>query len=226
MTTLAILTLDCRSLIGEPVASHFTDDVLYDYINYALADLSKYFPVTKEYALSTTLNVRTYDLENDFLDVLSVEFPTSNVPPTYLLRRSYTHPEFWSTNGYYDIVQSFDDTTTNPPQILISEKPAASKTITVKYHGTHNVLTASSDVCTLQTHLLHLVALFVRWKCWQEMATKEGIDPDQTKLLAATIEVNAGRAEKAYRTALTEARKGAAESAQVHWHMDDNDRIY
>jgi hypothetical protein len=107
-------------------------------------------------------------------------YPACEDPPIYLLRRSYTHPKFWSEAGYYDIVRSSDDTSTNPNQIYISTKPAADETITVKYHATHNALLSSSDVCTLQTHLIHLVGLFVRWKCWQEIATKEGIDPDQT----------------------------------------------
>jgi hypothetical protein len=33
--------------------------------------------------------------------------------------------------------------------------------------------------------LFHPKGLFVRWKVWQEIATKEEMDPNQTKLLGA-----------------------------------------
>ena len=226
MTTLAQLTQQCRNLIGDWSSTYYTEAILYDYINRGVEEFSKYFPLVSEYALSTTLNTRMYDLEADFLEAISVEYPTGENPPKYLLRRSYTHPNFWIENGYYDIVPSHDATSTNPTQIYISQKPAASQTITVKYHAMHPALTASSDVCTVPAHLIHLIGLFVRWKVWQEIATAEGMDPDQTKLLAATQEVNSTRAERIYRTALKEAQATFVESAQVHWKMDKHDHVY
>lgn len=226
MTTLAQLTTQCRNLIGDWPSTYYTNDILYDYINRAIEELSKYFPLVKEYSLVTTLDTRIYDLESDFMGAISVEYPTGEDPPVYLLRRSYTDPDFWSENGYYDIVLSHDATTGNPPQIFISEKPPADETITVKYHSPHTALVESSDVCTIPAHLIHLVALFVRWKCWQQISTTEGMDPDQTKLLAATQEVNSTRAERIYRTALREARAAFVESAQVHWKMDKHDQVY
>jgi hypothetical protein len=223
MTTLVQLVQQCRNLIGDWASTYYDSTVLTDYVSRGIEELSKYFPLVKEYELSTTLNVRVYDLESDFLEALSVEYPTGEDPPVYLLRRSYTHPDFWSQNGYYDIVRSEDATSTNPTQIYISQKPAAGETITVKYHGTHNPL---AETVTLPDHLLHLVALFVRWKVWQEIATAEGMDPDQTKLLAATQEVNSTRAERIYRKALDEARAAFVESARVRWKMDKHDRVY
>jgi hypothetical protein len=226
MTTLTELTIQCRNLIGDYSSTYFTDTILYDHINRGIEDLSKYFPLVKEYALTTTLNVRKYDFEADFLEAISVEYPTGEEPPQYLLRRSYTHPSFWSEDGFYDIVRSHDATSTNPTQIYISQKPATGQTITVKYHCIHTTLVDSGDVCTIPAHLIHLIGLFVRWKVWQEIATAEGLDPEQTKLLAATQEVNATRAERQYRAALSECKKALVESAQVHWKMDKHDCIY
>lgn len=226
MTTLAELTMQCRELIGDFSSTYYTDTILKDYINRGIEDLSKYFPLVKEYSLSTTLNRRIYNLETDFLEAISVDYPAGEASSEYLLRRSYTHPDFLSENGYYDIVQSHDATSTNPTQITISQEPTNSQTIKVKYHAMHNSLTTGSDVCTIPAYLIHLIGLFVRWKVWQEIATAEGMDPDQTKLLAATQEVNATRAERQYRSSLKACQDAFVESAQVHWKMDKHDRFY
>ena len=95
------------------------------------------------------------------------------------------------------------------------------------YYGEHNELSAGADVTTILERHEHLIPLFVRWKCWQELALTEGADPDPIKLLSATQEVNAYRAEYAYRKALSEAKAAESQTAvSSPWKMDKYDRTY
>lgn len=224
MATIAELRQACRYLIGDTNALNyiFTDLQLDDFIGDAIDDISIHFPQVKSYAISCADDDRKYDLETDFIAVLSVEYPTGEDPPEYLLRRSYTDPNFWLEDGYYDIITKHSGDATNPSEIWISEKPSTGETITVHYKAIHD-----SDAGSILPRHEHLVALFVRWKAWQELATSEGMDPDPIKLLSATQEVNSTRAHTAYRDALNRARRAESESAvSSPWKMDKHDRIY
>jgi hypothetical protein len=90
----------------------------------------------------------------------------------------------------------------------------------------HSALVDSGDICTIPAYLIHLIGLFVRWKIWQEIATAEGMDLDQTRLLTDTQEVNPIRADRIYCNALKEAQASLVESAQVRWKMDKHDQVY
>lgn len=227
MTTFAQLETDCRELIGDTGSTVFTANQVQQWINDAIRDISLHFPLRKTYDINTAANDREYDLTTEFIGIISVEYPQGEDPPEYLLRRSYTHPLFWLQDGYYDFIPRRDATSTNKPEIWISTKPAADETIRIEYMCEHTALSAPTDVLTILPRHEHLIHLFVRWKAWQELATSEGMDPDPIKLLAATQEVNATRAERQYREGLRIANKAENESARASgWQMDKFDRTY
>jgi len=66
----------------------------------------------------------------------------------------------------------------------------------------------------------------VRWKVAQYFASKEGLDPGPLPQLAFTLELNAGRAETAYRNALTASLQAETDSSISPWRMNKHDRIY
>ena len=225
--TLATLLQDCRYHIGDTsdVAPIFTDLQLTTFINAAIRDLNNHFPRTLSATISVTAGTHAYDLEVNFIDMLKVEYPTGQAPAAFIKYRSSKLPTFWGAAGYYDIYRPQDQDSSNPPQIIISE-PIDSETITYTYRAEHNLLTDSGDECTILDRYVHLIPLYVRFKAWQELSTSEGMDPDPIKLLAATQEINAERAEKAYYKALDQAKKTLSVSEIVDWKMPGNDRIY
>ena len=225
--TLSALEDTCRYLLGDTGASPVIDDITLDsWINMAIRDLSVYFPRTVEYTLSTTANTRAYDLETVHKAVISVEYPTGEDPPVYLKQRSYTHPDFWIEDGYYDFIKPADADSLNPPQLYISEKPPAGETITLRLHVDHDELSSGSDACTLLPRHLPLIPLFVRWKACQRFSTQEGMDPGPLTTLAFTQEINAIRAERAYRAALEGALQAESDSGLGVWRSDKFDPIY
>jgi len=225
-TTLTGLTTICRDAIGDPSAATFSDAILQDYINLAIADLNNYFPKRSVATISTVLNQQVYELPISLISAVSVEYPTSETPPKYLTRRAYTHPLFNLVEGYYDVFIRQDQTVGNPPTLYLSVKPPAGKTITVWYNSEHSKLLNPGDATTILDRHLYLIPLRVRWSCWAELATVETMDPDPLHTPYPTKEKSANLAETAYRAALATAIATDAESGITPWTMDRFDRIY
>ncbi|MFC1879384.1 hypothetical protein ACFLZW_05675 [Chloroflexota bacterium] len=216
----------CRRLLGDSGATTWTDLKINEWINDAIVDLSHHFPRVIITDLSTTLNTREYDLELNFIAALSVEFPQGEDPPVYLERKHHLDDDFWITDGYYDILDTQTADSTNDPQIFISEKPAASLTIRVRHTAVHNELSAPADITTLEDRHLHLIAMFVRWKCWENISIYDGTDPDPLKDTTTAKEEMAAMAGKAYLEALQRAKDSESTSAQIHWTQDKYGQIY
>ena len=68
------------------------DDAYVAYwVNMAIRDYSKYFPLLKAQTITTSAADNTYDLNTDFMDVVAVEYPTGQDPPQYCSAQS-AHP--------------------------------------------------------------------------------------------------------------------------------------
>ena len=226
MTTLAALRQACAYLIGDPSNAVFPALQLDQWINDAIRDVSLHFPMITTYTINCSDDVREYDLEDNLISVISVEYPDGEDPKHYLQQRPYTHPRFWIDADYYDLLIPRTTDSNNPPQLLISTKPNSTEEIEILGNSEHTSLSDSSDVTTVLERHEHLIHLFVRWKAWSELAITEGADPDPIKLLSATQEVNAYRADRAYRSALKEAKDAESEARLHTWQPDLHNRIY
>jgi hypothetical protein len=226
MGTLASLEQSSLALLGDETAAYFSYIQIDDWINAAIADLNNHFPKRTTYDMSTVAGQHEYDLPNNTIAILSVEYPADEDPPEYLLRKAYTDPEFWLSDDYYDYLPSNAATTSYEPRLIISDDPPAGEVMRLELHAEHNPLSDPGDETTILARHEHLIPLFVRWKALQELASTEGYNPDPIKKLVGELELAAKRAEQAYRDSLAAARKAESVSAQTYWRMDNKDRIY
>lgn len=160
----------------------------------------------------------------NFIDVISVEYPTGEDPPSYLFQKNY---QAWMPDenpGFYDVVRRLDASGVN--ELWLSEKPATGEAIAVYYLGEHDSLNDDGDTCTVLDHHLEIIVLIVRWAAYQELATTESADPAPTSLGMGSLELNAYRAKREYRTKLREWKATESESTTTPWQMDSYDRIY
>jgi len=224
--TLNVLIQEVRNMLGDLTPTYtFSDAQLTDFINQAIRDLSQHFPRRVEYSLATTAAEHYYDLEIGHTAILSCEYPGGEQPPRYLQRRDFTHKRFWLSDGYYDFIKPADSDSLNPPQLVISASPAAAETILLWLNAEHAELADGADECSVAERFLHLIGLFVRWKCWQELSTTEGMDPSPLTTLAFTVEINARRAEESYRNMLQTAQVAQTDSGLVAWEFDKFDPL-
>jgi len=226
--SLSVLLQESSDLIGDPLNAFFSTALITEWINFAIDDLSAAFPRVIVYEMSCTTDQFDYDLESNFLAALSVEYPKDEDPPIFLLRKSVLDPSFYLHPGYYDILQTHDSSSANPPVLKLSENPTTGESINLTYSAVHNHLSGPTDTVTIFDRHTHLIALFTRWKAYQYLATTEGMDPDPVKLLSATVEVNAYRAERAYYEALRRAQKSESASSAIitPWKSDRFDQVY
>lgn len=230
MATLALLKQDARYMLGDTNQTPiFTDYQVVAWINSAIRELSVHFSRNIEYTLATVKNKHIYELEPVHLAVLSAEYDQGNQdPPIFLKRRIHTHPRFYQQEGYYDFVKPADADANNPPLFYLSTNPAANNlVIALRLSAEHNPLSQAADECTLPDRLLPVLYQYVRWLAWQELAMHEGMYPSALATLSYSQEMNAGRAERAYRASLKEAQRAESESAAANWgRIDKHDRIY
>ena len=58
------------------------------------------------------------------------------------------------------------------------------------------------------------------------LAVQEGASPDPTNLFISTFQVNAYRAERAYRKHLRVTKAAESESVLMDWDIGGDDRVY
>jgi hypothetical protein len=186
--------------------------------------MSIHFPRRLNTTINCSTDDRTYDLPSNFINVISVEYPTGEDPPAYLVQKNYTAWGSSDLEGFYDIFHRMDQS--DAPELWISAKPTTGESIEVHYLGEHDYLDDDSDTVTVLDRHLELIVLFVRWAAYQELASSESADPDPTSLGMGTLELNAYRARRDYRLLLSKMQTAESQSKSSTWKMDKSDRVY
>lgn len=218
----------CRRRLGDLTSPFkFSDDQVNQWINDSIAYYSIHFPQTLSIKIDCIDDDREYNLPAGFIQIQSVEYPDGEDPPEYLYRRSLTHPDFWSEDGFYAIRAATTDTSI--AILFISEEPSTGEDIIVIYDGEHTFLDDDdTDELTVLERHLDLVILYVRMAAYQSLATVESANPDPTGLMSGTLELNAFRASREYRISLAAFKKKDTPDSSIvtEWKMDTDDRIY
>lgn len=224
---LSMIRQACRGQLADNALLGnytFSDEQLDGWINAAVLDLSLHFPRQASATLALQPGVQVYALESDFLAALQVASPAGQVPPCLLRRDDSSRPDFWLAPGRYDVVRRMDAGPGGEAQLVLSDPPAAGQAASVEYLAEHRPLSSPSDITTLLDRHAVLIPAYVRWKAWQALSTRGGMNPDQAPLLGSTPEANALRAEQAYRAALQAAQAAEGESRVLAWRLDKWDR--
>ena len=197
------------------------------WIRDAIADYSLHFPRILTQTISCSADDRTYDLASGFLQVLTVEYPTGEDPPEYLRRRNYTHPDFWSDVGYYDVVHREDATDT--AELWISEKPSTGEDIIVFYAAPHDNTIAVGGTLTVPGDHESILRKYVIWQATVQLAkTEEATPTSNSSLLMSQLAINSDRARRSYIDALAKAIYSDSKSSSVSWAnaTSESERIY
>ena len=224
MTTRQDLRNLIRRRLGDTSTPfQWSDLQVNQWINDSIAEHSIHFPRKLNTTLNCVTDQKSYDLPANYKAAISVEYPADDDPPYYLVRRS----SLWGSSdivGFYDVIRR--DDATDFPELRISEKPTTGQDIIIYYLGNHASLDDDTDICTVPDVHLELLVLFVRWATFQELASKASADPDPTSLSMGTLELNAFRANREYRTKLKQWLAAESESAVTTWRMDKYDHVY
>lgn len=227
MTTLAALADECQNLLSDSGASTWAQATVEQWVNAAIRDYSQHFPREVTATIATTANTRKYDLPANFLEMLSVEYPTGQDPPEYLSRLPFNHRDFWEGDYWYDVV--YHEDAADPPELWMSKKPAAAETITYIYQASHDHALAAGGTITVPSHHHNLLILFVYWKAAQELLSAEQQSPtSNSSLLMGQLASNMDRAKRTYYATIAQALQAVeGQSRLLSWHgKEEIDHIY
>ncbi len=226
-TTLQSLIDACEADLADSGNATWSAADITQWCRDAIADYGQHFPRILQTDITTSADDRQYDLPSNFIDVVSVEYPQGEDPPEYLKRRPYTHEEFWSEDGYYDIYRHTDDTDVD--EILLSEKPAADETIRVIYQAIHDNTIATGANLTVPARHLHLLRNYVLWRAALQLKAVEEANPtSNSSLLMSQYAINVDRLRRQYVDGLAKAVFAESQSGPVSWRdkSDEAKRIY
>jgi hypothetical protein len=227
MTTLATLINLCEADLADSGNATWAAADIQQWIVDAIADYSIHFKRELSQDLTTLLNDRMYDLPDVCFGIVSVEYPQGEDPPEYLHPRSHTHPDFWITEGYYDYIINGNDT--DQDELWISDKPAASETIRVRYLAHHDLPTETTDNLTVPDEHQFLLRNYVLWRAAIQLKVVEEASPtSNSSLIMSQLAINVDRMRRAYVDSLAKALYAVSRSRPVSWHGHDSEssRIY
>jgi hypothetical protein len=229
-TTLQNLIDDIEADLSDPGNETWTAAEVEQWARDAIADYSLHFPRTITQTIAMSDNDRTYDLAANFIEVLTVEYPTGQDPPDYIARRPHDHPAFWIDSGYFDIVERDDDTDVN--ELWMSDKPSTGESMDVLYHATHLMDTTNltiTDNLTVRERHHHILRKYAVWQALMKIKAAEEASPtSNSSLLMSQLAINTDRARRAYVDSLAKAVFSLSKSAAVSWQgqAQESTRIY
>ena len=207
--------------ISYEISDSTWDNAFIGYwLNMAIRDYTKYFPLVKVQTINCADDDQDYDLAADFLGILAVEYPAGGDPRQFLNRLPITHPNFESSDSSYDIIEHADDS--DPNELIISAVPSSGEDITITYNAHHALIAnpaSPSGDCTVPVYHHNLLTLFVSWQNALALTNNEQQSPtSNSSLLMAQLAQNARRAENAYHVALQQTIYAArGQSRAVSW---------
>ncbi len=226
MTTLQSLINSCESHLGDEANAVWAPADIEQWCRDGMADYSLHFPRT----LSQTINcvdTYEYDLSPGFLDIISVEYPDGQDPPSFLSWKDRLDNNFYGSDGYYDVIRKGSSAASS--LVTSNNYGANGNNIAVLFLSTHDSSIAALSSLTLPDEHLHLIRNYVLWQAAVQLKIKEEADPtSNSSLLMSQYAINVDRARRAYVDALAKAVYATSKSVQISWQdrSAESTRIY
>jgi hypothetical protein len=228
MTTLQHLIDACETDLADAGNATFSAADIELWCRDAIGDYAQHFRIRKSASVAMAAGDHDYTLNvDDFLDVLTVEYPTGQDPPRYLKRRYFLRDDFYRSGGFYDIDPNRDET--SGPTLYLSDSPAAGQSARILYSARLEPPALTTGVVPVPEEHEPLLRSYVVWRALKQLQHAEEAAPtSSSSLLMSQLAQNADRARRAYIDSLARAVFSQARSRIVSWtgQADETRRIY
>ncbi|MFN2226791.1 MAG: hypothetical protein ACK2UY_10795 [Anaerolineae bacterium] len=231
MALLSELADRAQNAVDDASGGVYTQAVIEEWICEAIRDYNNYFRRTLTISQNIATDASTLTVSRLVREVLHVEYPSGNSPPTLLTRKSRYAADFYHAVDNFDFEPVGEYGATEDggvsPYLIFSSNPTVSDGIVVLTRAIHDAELDSTDLVTVPDEHHHLLVLFVVWKALSERTASQSKYPDTTIRLIQQLKESARIAEADYRRAIALAQETAGSSAMTPaWVMDKHDRIY
>jgi hypothetical protein len=172
-------------------------------------------------------DVYSLALPADFREVITVEYPISQQPPIYLLRKSRLDPDFYNDKCFYDIDHDYS---AGVGWFVHFSAPIIKTThVMTQYLATHNTAMADDNATLISVpdQYIYLLIAYVLAKGWRERLGVVMQDPTAHTSTILQMTETVHKAEQNYNEMVTQALTKLAESKITHAMKADRfDRVY
>ena len=171
--------------------------------------------------------VYSYSLPADFRELISVEYPISQQPPVYLVRKNHLDPDFYSSAGFYDV--DYDFSTGTGYLCYVSGGVAASAHIKVQYLAVHDtdLDDNSTDVITVPDQFEPILIAYFIARAWRERLGFIMQDPTAHSSVIQQMTEMVYKAELNYKELVDSVQRYISESKVSSGNQVDKfDRVY
>ena len=231
MALLSDVADRAQNAINDAGVGTWSQAVIEEWVTEAIRDYNNYFHRTLTISQSIASDASTLTLSRMVREILHVEYPAGNSPPTLLKRRSRYAADFYQRDDYFDFEPVGEYGVTEDggvsPYLVFSNNPTVDDTIVVLTRAIHEAELDSDELVTIPDEHQHLLVLFVLWKAHSERTITQAQDPDTSIRMIQQMKEAAKMAEADYRRAIELAQQTAGASGWTPpWQMDSHDRIY
>ncbi len=169
----------------------------------------------------------SFDLATDFREVISVEYPISQTPPAYLVRKNRMDSNFYNDAGYYDIDHNY--TTGSGWVIYLSAAGKIGEHIYIQYLANHD-----TDMVDDPNHFISIPDEYegifiaqIMCRAYRERLSFAMQDPTAHSNVVYQLTQMVDKMEKSYREQVLAAQNKLVSSViSPPQRVDKYDRVY
>jgi hypothetical protein len=187
------------------------------------------FPILRPMQDAYTMIAESHQiaLPDDFREIISVEYPIDQEPPTYLARMNRLDPSFFASEDHYDIDRDY---ATGSGWILwVSKLLAIDEQVNINYLATHDtdLTDAPTSYITVPDEYENILIAYVVAKGYRERLGVYLQDPTAHTSLIMQMTDMTQKAEANYQQLVLRAQEKLAQSrSSPHMQADRFDRVY
>ena len=196
MTTLQTLINNCEAHLGDNANAIWTTTDIKQWCRDAIADYSYHFPRTVSQTHTAAASYE-YDLDNGFIDIISVEYPSGLTIPAFLQRKDRLSDDFYGRSGFYDVIKKGS----SAANLLVTSQNigVSGESIITLSLSTHDNTIALLGTLTIPIDHLHIIRNYVLWQAAVQLMLIEEANPtSNSSLLMSQYAINVDRSRRAY----------------------------
>jgi hypothetical protein len=218
---------DCLIALGDPLAATWSrTSVILPWLQEAVLNFPILRPMIDDHTNGAT-TVYSYQAPSDFREVITVEYPISQQPPTYLSRKNRLDENFWDSSNSYDI--DHDYTAGIGWFIWVSGGIIKQAHIKMQYLANHSttIVDDSSATWTVPDVYENIVVSYVLAKAYRERLSAYMITPTAHTSTILQLTDMVKKAEESYKELSQRALQRLADSRITpNIASDKYDRVY
>jgi len=227
--TISFQTLltDCLDALGDRQGNTWSRiDCIMPWAKEAIRN----FPILRpNFYTATNISTTIYDVSMpvDFREVVAVEYPVSQTPPVYLVRKNHFDPNFYDQDGFYDVDRDYENG--KGYLLWISSGWAGGTAIHVYYLATHdtNLTDSPTSYLTVPDQYEPLLITAVMCRAYRERLGMLMQDPTAFSSLVDQLTNAVGQLEQRYDQMLATVQVKITDSTvSPRMKSDKFDRLY